>query len=137
MTMIEEFKKFALRGNVVDLAVGVVIGVAFGKVVNSLVNDIIMPPIGALLGGIDFNRLAITLHPATETSEAVLIRYGSFITTGVDFLIIAFAIFMMIKIMNKILPPPTEEPKTKECPECLMSIPVKAKKCAYCQTDFH
>lgn len=136
MSFIQEFKTFAMRGNVVDLAIGVIIGAAFGKIVNSLVNDIIMPPIGALLGGVDFSNLAITIHPATESSPAVLIKYGSFINTIVDFGIIAFVIFMVIKAMNEFLPPPVVEPTVKDCPECLMSIPVKAKKCGHCQTKF-
>lgn len=134
MSLIKEFKKFAMRGSVVDLAIGVIIGAAFGKIVNSFVNDLIMPPIGMLLGGVDFNQLAITLKPATEGNPAVLIRYGAFINTIIDFAIIAFVIFMVIKAMNKILPPPIEEAKTKDCPECLMPIPSKAKKCAHCQT---
>jgi len=135
MSIIEEFKKFAMRGSVVDLAIGVIIGAAFGKIVNSFVSDIIMPPIGALLGGVDFSNLAITIHKATETTPAVLLRYGAFINTVVDFGIIAFVIFMVIKFMNKLLPPPVVEPVTKDCPECLMPIPVKAKKCGHCQTQ--
>jgi large conductance mechanosensitive channel len=134
MSFIQELKTFAMRGSVVDLAIGVIMGAAFGKIVNSFVNDIIMPPIGVLLGGVDFSKLAITVHPATETSPAVLIKYGAFINTVVDFAIIAFVIFMVIKAMNKLLPPPVVEPITKDCPECLMPIPVKAKKCGHCQT---
>lgn len=133
MSFIQEFKAFAMRGSVIDLAIAVIIGAAFGKIVNSFVNDIMMPPIGALLGGVDFNRLAITIHPATETSPAVLIKYGTFISTVVDFAIIAIVIFTVIKAMNKLLPPPVVEPITKDCPECLMPIPVKAKKCGHCQ----
>lgn len=123
-----------MRGSVVDLAIGVIIGAAFGKIVNSFVNDIIMPPIGVLLGGVDFSNLAVTLHEATPTHPAVLFRYGAFINTIVDFSIVAFVIFMVIKGMNRLLPPPVVEPKTKNCPECLMDIPVKAKKCGHCQT---
>lgn len=134
MSFFQELKTFAMRGSMVDLAIGVIIGAAFGKVVNSLVNDIIMPPIGVLLGGVDFNNLAFTIHPATATTPAVLIKYGAFISTLVDFGIIALVIFMVIKAMNKLLPPPVVEPATKDCPECLMSIPVKAKKCGHCQT---
>lgn len=136
MSFIQELKAFAMRGSVVDLAIGVIIGAAFGKIVSSFVNDIIMPPLGVLLGGADFNSLAITIHQATPTSPAVLIKYGSFINTIVDFGIIAFVIFMVIKMMNKLLPPPVVEPITKDCPECLMPIPVKAKKCGHCQTIF-
>lgn len=136
MSFIKEFKAFAMRGSVVDLAIGVIIGAAFGKIVSSFVNDIIMPPIGVLLGGVDFSSLAITIHAATPTSPAVLLRYGSFINTVIDFAIVAFVIFMVIKAMNKLLPPPIEEPKTRDCPECLMPIPVQAKKCGHCQTKF-
>lgn len=136
MSFIQELKAFAMRGSVVDLAIGVIIGTAFGKIVNSLVNDIIMPPIGVLLGGVDFNSLAITIHSATPASPAVLIKYGAFINTVVDFGIVAFVIFLVIKAMNKLLPPPIVEPTTKDCPECLMAIPVKAKKCGHCQEKF-
>jgi large conductance mechanosensitive channel len=100
MNLIKEFKEFAVKGNVIDMAVGIIIGVAFGKVVSSIVSDIIMPPIGLLIGGIDFSQLAITLQAATESTEAVVISYGKFIQTVVDFTIIAFAIFMMIKGIN-------------------------------------
>lgn len=98
--MLQEFKKFAMRGNVVDMAVGIIIGGAFGKIVSSFVADVIMPPIGLLLGGMDFSSLAITLKEATETTAAVTINYGSFLNTVIDFLIIAWAIFMVIKAMN-------------------------------------
>ncbi len=100
MGMINEFKEFAMRGNVVDLAVGVIIGGAFGKIVSSLVGDVIMPPIGVLLGGVNFSDLAITIKEASEGAEAVVIKYGAFIQTVIDFLIIAFVIFMVIKAMN-------------------------------------
>ena len=131
MSFLQEFKAFAMRGNALDLAVGVIIAAAFGKIVNSLVNDILMPPIGALLGGTDFSDLALTVHEATATTPAVLLRYGAFINTIVDFSIIAFVIFLTIKAINKLLPP--VETITKECPECLMTIPSKAKKCGHCQ----
>lgn len=133
MSFIQEFKAFALRGSVVDLAIGVIIGVAFGKIVNSLVSDIIMPPIGVLLGGVDFSNLAITIYPETPTHPPVLIKYGVFINTVVDFGIIAIVIFMAVKFLNKLMPPPVVERVTKECPECLMTIPAKAKKCGHCQ----
>lgn len=100
--MFEEFKKFAIKGNVVDLAIGIIIGGAFGKIVSSFVADIIMPPIGVLLGGVDFSTLAITLKKATEVTEAVTINYGLFINTVIDFLIIAFAIFIVVKQINKL-----------------------------------
>ena len=100
MSMVSEFKDFAMRGNVVDMAVGIVIGGAFGKIVSSFVADVLMPPIGLLLGGMDFSQLAITLQEASEGAEAVLLKYGVFIQSIVDFLIIAFAIFMVVKAMN-------------------------------------
>ena len=102
MGLLQEFKTFALKGNVVDMAVGVIIGGAFGKIVTSLVNDIIMPPIGVLLGDKNFSDLAITLKPATDSTDAVLLKYGSFLQVCVDFLIIAVSIFVMIKIINKL-----------------------------------
>ncbi len=100
--MFKEFKKFALKGNVIDLAVGIIIGAAFGKIVSSLVTDIIMPPIGLLLGGIDFSNLVITLQKASTTTEAVTMNYGVFVNTLIDFIIIAFAIFIVIKQLNKL-----------------------------------
>ncbi len=102
MKFLSEFKKFAMRGNVVDMAVGIIIGAAFGKIVSSLVGDVIMPPIGLLLGGVDFSNLEIVLKKATETAPAVVIGYGKFIQTVLDFLIIAFAIFALIKAMNSL-----------------------------------
>lgn len=100
--MLEEFKKFAIKGNVIDMAVGIIIGAAFGKIVSSLVTDIIMPPIGILLGGIDFTNLTITLKEATDLTEAITLNYGIFINTVVDFVIISFSIFMIIKQFNKL-----------------------------------
>ncbi len=100
--MLQEFKEFAVKGNVIDLAVGVVIGGAFGKIVTSLVNDVIMPPIGILLGGVNFSDFVFTLRAPTEEAPAVLIKYGAFLTTILDFLIIAFAIFLVIKQINKL-----------------------------------
>lgn len=102
MSMIQEFKKFAMRGNVVDMAVGIIIGGAFGKIVSSFVGDVIMPPIGVLLGGVDFSSLTLTIKEATETTPAVMLSYGKFINTIIDFIIIAFAIFMVIKAMNSL-----------------------------------
>jgi large conductance mechanosensitive channel len=100
MKIVQEFKTFAMKGNVVDMAVGIIIGAAFGKIISSLVADVIMPPIGILLGGVDFSNLAITIKQAVDKSPAVMIKYGMFINTVIDFLIIAFAIFMMVKVMN-------------------------------------
>lgn len=100
MSMMKEFREFAMRGNVVDMAVGIVIGGAFGKIVSSFVNDVLMPPIGMAIGGVDFSELAITLQEASGEAEAVMLKYGAFIQSVVDFLIVAFAIFMVIKAMN-------------------------------------
>ncbi len=128
--MFKEFKEFAMRGNVVDMAVGIIIGAAFGKIVSSFVNDVLMPPIGLLLGGVDFSDLMITLK------ENVAIKYGLFINTVLDFIIVAFAIFLVVKGMNRLkrkeVPPPPAAPTTKECPECLSVIPIKAVRCAHC-----
>lgn len=128
--MFKEFKEFAMRGNVVDMAVGIIIGAAFGKIVSSFVNDVLMPPIGMLLGGVDFSKLMITLK------EGVEIKYGVFVNTVLDFIIVAFVIFLVVKGMNKLkrkeVPPPPAAPTTKECPECLSIIPIKAVRCAHC-----
>lgn len=110
MKMLQEFKAFAMRGNVVDMAVGIIIGGAFGKIVSSFVADVIMPPIGLLLGGVDFSDLAITLKAAEEGQPAVMLKYGMFINTVIDFLIIAFAIFMVIKAMNALKKKEEEKP---------------------------
>ncbi|MPY74410.1 MAG: large conductance mechanosensitive channel protein MscL [Alphaproteobacteria bacterium] len=138
--MLKEFKEFAMRGNVVDMAVGIIIGVAFGKIISSLVQDIIMPPIGKLMGNVDFSNLFINLSEGTfnslaeaQAAGAATVNYGLFINTVLDFLIVAFAIFMVIRAMNKFKR--KEEPApatTKECPECLSTIPLKAKRCAHC-----
>ena len=135
MSILQEFKAFAMRGSVVDLAVGVIIGAAFGKIVSSLVNDVLMPPIGLLLGGVDFSNLAVTLRSAADGSAGVMLRYGVFINSVIDFLIVAFVIFLVVKLMNslkraEVAPAPT----TKACPECSMMIPVAAKRCGYCST---
>lgn len=110
MKMLQEFKAFAMRGNVVDMAVGIIIGGAFGKIVSSFVSDVIMPPIGVLLGGVDFSELSIILREASEGVEAVTIKYGAFINTVIDFIIIAFAIFMAIKAMNSMKKKEEEKP---------------------------
>lgn len=102
MSMIKEFREFAVKGNMVDMAVGIIIGAAFGRIISSLVNDIVMPPLGLLIGGADFSQLAMVLQEATEGTEAVLLRYGLFINQLIDFFIIAFAIFMVIKAMNRL-----------------------------------
>ena len=113
--MFKEFKKFAIKGNMVDMAVGIIIGAAFGKIVSSLVTDIIMPPIGVLLGGIDFNNLVVTLKKATETTAAITLNYGIFINTIIDFIIIAFSIFIVVKQINRLKK--KEEAKPTQTPE--------------------
>ena len=110
MSMIKEFKEFAMRGNVVDMAVGIIIGGAFGKIISSFVADVLMPPIGLMLGGMDFSKLAFTLKEGSEGVEPVLLNYGVFINTTIDFLIIAFAIFMVIKAMNSMKKKKEEAP---------------------------
>ena len=116
MSMLKEFREFAMRGNVVDLAVGVIIGAAFGKIVSSLVADIIMPPLGLLIGGIDFKQFAWTLRPAVGDTPAVVMHYGTFIQNVFDFVIVAFAIFMAIKLINKLNRKKKEEPKAPPAP---------------------
>jgi large conductance mechanosensitive channel len=138
MKMLKEFKAFAMRGNVIDIAVGIIIGAAFGKIVSSLVNDVIMPPIGLLLGDVDFSQLVVTLKEKTVAAEAVTIRYGVFINTILDFIIIAFAIFMVIKQMNRFKKKevaPVTEPTTKNCPKCFTAIPIKATRCPNCTSE--
>ena len=141
--MLKEFREFAMKGNVVDLAVGVVIGAAFGKIVDSLVKDIIMPPIGKALGGVDFSNLFLVLGgggpfpslKAAQDAGAATLNYGVFINAIINFVIIAFALFMVIKAINRMkreeaaAPPP---PTSKVCPQCQMEIPVKATKCGHC-----
>src|SRR5689334_3398577 len=146
--MWKEFKEFAVKGNAVDLAVGVVIGAAFGAIVNSLVKDIIMPPIGLLTGGLDFSNQFVVLkageNGATSfatpqlaaAAKAVTWNYGSFITLIINFIIIAFCIFLVIKGLNKMKKPaPTAAPVAKDCPACTMSIPIKATRCPHCTTE--
>ena len=143
--MLEEFKKFAMRGNVVDMAVGIVIGAAFGKIVSSLVKDVVMPPIGKLMGNVDFSGLFVNLDTvpyatlaAAQAAGAPTINYGVFINTVLDFLIVAFAIFMVIKGMNSLKKKEEAAPAeatSKECPECLSEIPIAAKRCRFCASQ--
>jgi large conductance mechanosensitive channel len=130
--MFKEFKEFAMRGNVVDMAVGIVIGAAFGKIVSSFVADVLMPPIGLLLGNLDFSNLSITLHAKTQEMAAVTLNYGKFINTVIDFVIVAFAIFMVVKQMNRLKKPEVVVVTEKPCPECQSAIPLAAKRCKYC-----
>ena len=147
--MFKEFKEFAMRGNVVDMAVGIIIGAAFGTIVNSVVSDIIMPPIGLLLGNVDFSGLFIVLKEgkiagpfvspaAAKAAGAVTINYGIFVNTVVNFLIVAFAVFLLIRNINR-LKSKTEvlpvAPTTKECPYCLSVIPINATRCAHCTSQ--
>jgi len=134
--MLKEFREFALRGNVVDMAVGIIIGAAFGTIVHSLVNDVIMPPIGLLLGKVDFSDLYLVLAPATAKASAVTLKYGLFINHIVSFVIVAFCTFLLVKQINRLRrPAPAAAPTTKECPFCLSAIPVKATKCAHCTSS--
>ncbi len=141
--MLKEFKAFAMRGNVIDMAVGIILGAAFGKIVSSFVTDVIMPPIGMVLGGVDFSDLFINLSgtaydslAAAKEAGAATINYGVFISTVLDFVIVAFAIFMVIKQINRMKTAPAPaDPTTKDCPHCLSTIPIKANKCAHCTSD--
>ncbi len=147
--MLKEFKEFALRGNVLDMAVGIIIGAAFGTIVKSLVDDIIMPPIGLLLGGLDFGSFFILLKggsPAgpyatladAQAAGAVTMNYGVFINAVVSFLIVAFVLFLLIRTMNQLRreeEAPPVEPTTKECPHCLSTIAIKATRCPYCTSQ--
>ncbi len=139
MSMVKEFKEFAMKGNVVDMAVGIIIGAAFGRIVTSLVNDVLMPPIGILLGGLDFSTFSIVLKEAAGSTPAVAIKYGVFINVVIDFIIVAFCIFIMIRAMNamrKKQEAPAAAPTTKVCPECSMTVPIEAKRCGHCSIVF-
>jgi len=147
--MLKEFKEFAMRGNVVDMAVGIIIGGAFGTIVKSLVSDILMPPIGLLLGGVDFTNFFLTLKQgatagpyatlsAAQEGGAVVVSYGVFLNAVISFLIVAFAVFLLIRGINKLqrqqeAPPP--EPTTRECPFCASTIPIKATRCPNCTSQ--
>jgi large conductance mechanosensitive channel len=147
--MFKEFKEFAMRGNVIDMAVGIIIGAAFGTIVKSLVSDIIMPPIGLLLGNVDFSNLFTVLREGStsgpylaladaQNAGAVTINYGLFINTVISFLIVAFAIFLLIRSINKLKreqEAPPAEPTTKTCPYCLSDISIKATRCAFCTSE--
>ncbi|MBT1077095.1 large conductance mechanosensitive channel protein MscL [Geobacter grbiciae] len=143
MGMMQEFKEFAVKGNVVDLAVGVIIGGAFGKIVTSFVSDIVMPPLGLAMGKVNFTDLFINLSDkpfdslkAAKDAGAPVISYGVFINTMIDFIIIAFVIFLVIKQINRMKKEPAPAPpNTKDCPHCLSAVPIKATKCAFCTSD--
>lgn len=141
--MLKEFKEFAMRGNVLDMAVGIIIGAAFGKIVTSFVEDIIMPPIGKLLGHVDFSNLFFVLGGSNQsfktvadakTAGVVTMNYGLFLNTIINFLIIAFFVFLLVRQVNRWTqkPAPAAAPTTKECPQCAMIIPIAAKRCGHC-----
>ena len=139
--MLKEFKEFAMRGNIVDLAVGVIIGVAFGKVVSSLVEDLIMPPVGRLFGHVNFSELFINLNgrsyetlAAAKAAGAPTVNYGIFMNSVINFLIVAFAVFLIVHQVNRWTRKP-EAPTTKDCPQCAMAIPLAAKRCGHCTTQ--
>jgi large conductance mechanosensitive channel len=144
----KEFKEFAIKGNAVDLAVGVVIGAAFGGIINSLVKDVIMPPVSLLAGGLDFSNKFIVLRAAKDGSiafntaadaakaGAITLNYGNFITLIINFLIVAGAIFLLVRGLNRLKQPEHAEPVIKDCPACAMTIPIKATRCPHCTTEF-
>lgn len=142
--MLKEFKEFAMKGNVLDMAIGIIIGAAFGKIISSMVSDILMPPIGMLMGKVDFSSLFITLTgqpfpslAAAKAAGAPTINYGVFLQTVLDFVIVAFVIFMLVKQVNRFKKPdaPPSPPTTKPCPYCLSEIPFKATRCSHCASD--
>lgn len=149
MSMMKEFKEFAVKGNVVDMAVGIIIGAAFGTIIKSLVADVIMPPIGLALGNVDFANLFVVLKqgvPAgpyatladAQAAGAVSINYGTFVNTIISFIIIALAVFLLVRNVNKMkreAEEPPAEPTTKDCPFCFSTIPIKATRCGYCTSD--
>ncbi|MCA9537098.1 MAG: large-conductance mechanosensitive channel protein MscL [Myxococcales bacterium] len=144
MSIVSEFKEFAVKGNVVDMAVGIIIGGAFGTIVKSLVEDVIMPPIGLAMGGVDFSALQVVLKDAStndagEAVAAVAIKYGVFLNNVLSFLIVAFAVFMLVKSINKLkkkeVAAPPADPTTKECSACFSTIHIKATRCPNCTTE--
>jgi large conductance mechanosensitive channel len=140
--MLKEFKEFAMRGNVLDMAIGIIIGAAFGKIVSSFVSDILMPPIGLVLGRVNFADLFINLSdkPVATLAEAkaagaATINYGVFLNTVIDFVIVAFVIFLLIRQINRLKRETPPVPTTRECPQCAMMIPIRAKRCPQCTSD--
>ena len=141
--MLKEFKEFAMKGNVLDMAIGVIIGGAFGKIITSLVSDVLMPPLGLLLGKVDFSSLFLNLSgtpqpslAAAKAAGAPTVNYGVFLQTVLDFIIIAFVIFLLVKQVNRLTTPAAASaPTTKDCPLCLSTIPIKATKCAHCTSS--
>jgi large conductance mechanosensitive channel len=149
MKMLKEFREFAMRGNVIDMAVGIIIGAAFGAIVSSLVSDVVMPPIGLLLGKVDFSNLFAVLKEGSsagpyasladaQKAGAVTVNYGFFLNKIISFVIVAFAVFLLVRSINKLKrqqEAPAAAPTTKECPHCLSVIPIKATRCAHCTSE--
>jgi len=141
--MFSEFKKFAMRGNVLDMAIGIIIGAAFGKIITSLVGDVLMPPLGLILGKVDFSNLFLNISgksydslAAAKAAGAPTINYGIFLNNIIDFIIVAFAIFLLIRMVNRWnKPEPAAAPVTKECPYCATAIPLAAKRCPNCTSE--
>jgi large conductance mechanosensitive channel len=140
--MLKEFKDFIMRGNVLDLAVAVIIGGAFGKIISSFVNDVLMPPVGLLLGNVDFNNLYVNLSGQmyasladAKAAGAPTLNYGVFLNTVIDFVIVALIIFLVVKLANSLQKPKAAAPTTKECPYCISVIPLKASRCPNCTSE--
>jgi large conductance mechanosensitive channel len=143
--MLKEFKEFAMRGNVLDMAVGIIVGAAFGQIVNSFVQDVMMPPVGRVLGHADFSNLFVTLTgqhydtlAAAKAAGAATLNYGMFLNTVINFVIVAFAVFLLVRQVNHFMPKPAPvpvAPTTRDCPYCLSAVPAKAIKCAHCTSD--
>jgi len=140
--MLREFKAFVMRGNLLELAVAFILGVAFGRVVTSLVNDVIMPPIGLVLGGVDFSNLFVNLSKTSyatlaeaQAAGAPTLNYGVFILTVLDFAVVAFVVFMLVRAVNRMQRPQPAAPTTKDCPHCLSIIPLKATRCPHCTSE--
>jgi len=141
--MFKEFKEFAMRGNVLDMAVGIIVGAAFGRIITSLVSDVIMPPIGLLLGKVDFSGLFLNISgksydtlAAAKAAGAATINYGTFLNTVIDFIIVAFVIFLLVRQINRWnKPAPAAAPTTKECPYCVSALPIKATRCPNCTSQ--
>jgi large conductance mechanosensitive channel len=142
--MLKEFKEFAMRGNVLDMAVGIIVGAAFGQIVTSFVQDVMMPPIGRLVGHVDFSNLFVNLTEthydtiaAAKAAGATTLNYGQFLNTVINFMIVAFAVFLLVRQVNRLAPKPAPAapPAMRDCPYCLSAVPAKATKCAHCTSE--
>jgi large conductance mechanosensitive channel len=142
--MLKEFKEFAMRGNVLDMAVGIIVGAAFGQIVTSFVQDVMMPPIGRLVGHVDFSNLFVNLTEthydtiaAAKAAGAATLNYGQFLNTVINFMIVVFAVFLLVRQVNRLAPKPAPAaaPATRDCPYCLSAVPAKATKCAHCTSE--